>query len=331
MVLSLFYTVSFGAIIDVVEPRSKAGYVASTPSYQGRISWEEQTTNIDISWSPKQWHLSRVRASQAWQITSGSPDVIIAILDTGIDQNHKALANKVTTNINFTHSPTVDDVNGHGTHVAGIIGATIDDTTSVTGLAYNSSLMNVKVAEDDGRCNSATVAKGIIWAVDNGAQVINISLTFTEPSLDLKNAVDYAWYKGVIVIAAAGNNLGTTKVYPAAYPNVIAVAATDTYDRLAAWSNQGDWVSLGAPGVNIYSLLPDGEYGYANGTSMSAAIVSGEAALLFTTVTDTNDNDRINDEVYHRIENNWDVLQVDEQVDEHVKGRVNILKALEAK
>ena len=322
MALVLCCISGFGAALDTVEYRSEAGYVASTSSQQELISRELLAVASDSSSSAKQWHLSRIMVPRAWQITSGKSDVTVAILDTGIDQTHKDLAGKVVASINFTHSPAVDDLYGHGTHVAGVIVATTDNAGG-SGVVHKSSLMNVKVAEDDGSCDSATVAKGIIWAVDNGAKVVNISLTITRPSPTIENAVDYAWDKGAVIIAAAGNNYSSTPVYPAAYPNVIAVAATDKDDRLPRWSNYGDWVSLGAPGVNIYATLPNDNYGYKSGTSMATALVSGEAALLFTIATDTNGDGRFNDEVCHRIESTCDEVEIDGLG----KGRINILKA----
>jgi len=321
IVFILWCIVSFSTILDAVEPRSEAGYVALILSHQEFAS-DEQSVASDESSLDKQWGLSKVMAPQAWQITSGESDVIVAVLDTGIDQIHEDLAGKVITNINFTQSPTVDDVHGHGTHMAGIIAAA-ENTVGIIGLAHDVSLMNVKVAEDDGICDAETVARGIIWAVDNGARVINISLTITESSPTLEEAVNYAWDKGAIVVAAAGNNFGSTPVYPAAYPNVIAVAATDKDDRLPGWSNHGDWVSLGAPGVDIYSTLPGDGYGYETGTSPAAALVSGGAALLFTIATDTNGNGRVNDEVHHAIDSNCDEVEVDGLV----MGRINVLKA----
>jgi len=310
---------------DAVEPGSETGYVAFIPSQQEYIS-NELPVASDGSSFHKQWALSAIMAPEAWQITSGKPDVLVAILDTGIDQTHEDLAGKVVASINFTQSPTVDDLCGHGTHIAGIIAATADNAVGGTGVAYNCSLMNVKVAEDDGSCDSATVAKGIIWAVDNGAKVINISLTITKPLPTLEKAIDYAWDKGAVIVAAAGNNYSSTPVYPAAYPNAIAVAATNKDDRLPQWSNHGDWISLGAPGVDIYSTLPDDNYGYKSGTSSAAALVSGEAALLFTIVTDTNSNGCVNDEIRHGIESTCDEVEIEGLG----KGRINVLKAARA-
>ena len=305
---------------DAVESGSEGGHVALVPRQQEYTSHELLVASDDSSFH-KQWYLPTIRAPQAWQITSGGSDVLVAVLDSGIDQTHKDLAGKVVASINFTQSPTVDDLYGHGTHIAGIIAA--DDDVGIVGLAYNCSLMNVKVCEDDGSCDSATVAEGIIWAVDNGAKVVNMSLTITKTSPILEDAVDYAWDKGAVVVAAAGNNYSSTPVYPAAYSNAIAVAATDKDDSVPGWSNRGDWISIGAPGVDIYSTLSSDSYGYKSGTSSAAALVSGEAALLFTIVTDSNGNGHVNDEVRHRIETNCDEVEIDGLA----RGRINLLKA----
>ena len=321
MALFLCYTVSFGALLGAVKPCSETGCVAVIPDNQEYTSGEQLFTG-DGNSLDKQWALSKVMAPEAWQITSGESTVIVAVLDTGIDQTHEDLAGKVIASTNFTRSLTVADIHGHGTHMAGIIAAT-ENGIGITGLAHDISLMNVKVAEDNGTCNAETVAEGIVWAVDNGAKVINISLTFAEPWSPLKNAVDYAWGKGAVLIAAAGNNFGSAPAYPAAYPNVIAVAATDKDDHLPGWSNNGDWVSLGAPGVEIYSTLPGDGYGYESGTSTAAALVSGEAALLFTIAADTNGNGYVNDEVRHAIETNYDEVEIGELT----KRRFNALKA----
>ena len=169
-----------------------------------------------------------------------SQDVLIAILDTGIDKTHIDLAGQVIASVNFTQSPTVDDIDGHGTHIAGIIGAIANNGAGIAGLAYNCSLMNVKVADDRGFVDAEVVAEGIVWAVDNGAKVINMSLTLTEPTQALEDAVDYAWSKGAILVAAAGNNGSLTPMYPAYYANCLAVTATNSNDLLALLSNYGD-------------------------------------------------------------------------------------------
>ncbi|MFN3346785.1 MAG: S8 family peptidase [Candidatus Bipolaricaulaceae bacterium] len=234
-----------------------------------------------------QWALPKIQAPAAWDLTKGSSTVRIAILDTGIDQNHEDLAAKIVANRNFTTSRTVDDLYGHGTHVAGIAAAITDNGRGVAGVGFNSSLMNVKVLGDSGSGQYSWIANGIIWAADNGAHVINMSLGGSSTSSTLESAVKYAYGKGVVLVAAAGNDNTSSPSYPAYYLECIAVAATDQNDVKASFSNYGNWVDIAAPGVNIYSTLPNHNnrirvknYGYLSGTSMAAPHVAGAAALL---------------------------------------------------
>ncbi|GAI83419.1 unnamed protein product, partial [marine sediment metagenome] len=184
------------ALILCLIASAGAGDALPNPPAAGHIATYNQPEYHFEQISTKGWHLSKIMAPQAWQITAGESDILVAILDTGIDQNHPDLEGKVVSSINFTSSPTADDLNGHGTHIAGIIAAATYDANDSRGIAYNCSLMNVKVADDNGWCNSDAVAKGLVWAIDNGAKVINISLTITKPSPALEKAVNYAWSKG---------------------------------------------------------------------------------------------------------------------------------------
>ncbi len=247
-------------------------------------------------YADQQWELTQVQAPTPGGITTENREILVAVLDTGIDAKHEDLKGKVLAEVNFTDSPTPHDIYGHGTHTAGIIAAS-NNGIGITGVAPESRLMNVKVADDMGWCQASVVALGIIWAVDNGALVINISVEIREPSAELEEAVNYAWSQGAVVIAPAGNKGGQSPVYPAFYANCIAVAATRQDGSLAPLSNYGDWVDVAAPGFNIYSTLPNNSYGYKSGTSFAAAYVSGLAALLFNVVRDTNGDNKTNDEV----------------------------------
>jgi len=258
----------------------------------------------------KQWALNKLQAVEAWQITSGGEDILIAVLDTGIDQTHEDLMDKVAASVNFTDSPTASDLHGHGTHIAGIIAATANNGIGIVGLAPNSRLLNVKVADRSGMVEPSKIAEGIMWAVDNGAKVINMSFTLSEPAQAVEDAVDYAWSKGIVVVAASGNYVGDRPTYPACYCNCLAVAATDASDCVGSWSSRDDSVHVAAPGVNIYSTLPDNCYGYKSGTSMAAAYVAGVAGLLFSVVCDANDSGLLNDEVRDAIENNCDEIGI---------------------
>lgn len=260
----------------------------------------------------QQWGLARISAPQAWDVTSGAA-VRIAVLDSGVDLNHEDLTGKVVVSKNFTRSRTFDDLYGHGTHVAGIAAAITDNGRGVAGTAYGSTVMNVKVLGDNGRGYSSWVASGIIWAADTGAKVISMSLGSAAPSSTLENAVNYAWNKGVLLVAAAGNSNGTTPLYPAYYQNCIAVAATDRNDAKAGFSSYGSWVDVAAPGVDIFSTVPNHKnslkmlnYGSLSGTSMAAPHVAGIAALIYDQVTDADNDGFLNDEVRLRLESTAD-------------------------
>jgi len=224
----------------------------------------------------------------------------VAVLDTGINKDNLDLADRVVAEVNLTDSPTSDDLYGHGTHMAGTIAA----------IAPECRLINVKVADDAGRCEEPVVARGIIWAVDHGAKVINISLSM-KASPELAEAVNYAWSQGAILVAAAGNKGGAEPSYPAYYVNCFAVAGTNENNSLALLSSYGDWVDVAAPGFNIYSELPQNQYGYKTGTSAAGAHVSGVAALVFSVAEDDNGNGAVNDEVRWAIENSCTPIAVD--------------------
>jgi len=252
----------------------------------------QATYSLEDNYLAERWGIIKIEAPQAWQITRGDQAVTVAVLDTGINKDNQYLTDRVVAEVNFTDSPTSDDLYGHGTHMAGTIVA----------IAPECRLMNVKVADDRGRCEPSVVARGIIWAVDHGAKIINISLAM-EASRDLEEAVNYAWSQGAIIIAAAGNKGRAEPSYPAYYANCLAVAGINQNDSLALLSSYGDWVDVVAPGFNIYSELPHNQYGYKTGTSAAGAHVSGIAALVCSVAEDSNSNGTVNDEVRWAIEN----------------------------
>ncbi len=251
-----------------------------------------------------QWGMTKINAPQAWDITTGISTTKIAILDTGIDADHEDLASKVVLRRNFTTSGTDDDLYGHGTHVAGIAAAATDNGIGVAGVGYNAMLMSYKVLGDDGTGTYSWIVNGITSAADDGAKIINMSLAGLNPSQSLQDAVNYAHnVKGSLIIAAAGNCaqngpncLGLTNpdMYPAACTNVVAVAATNQSDQWATFSEYRPYVDLAAPGVSIFSTLPNHSnwistnygyplnYYYLQGTSMATPHVSGLAALIWT-------------------------------------------------
>ena len=281
---------------------------------------------------PLQWAIPKISCPQAWDVTQGLATVLVAILDTGIDESHPDLAGKVVDRQNFSGAPSNGDLYGHGTHVAGSAAAVTNNGVGIAGVAPLVRLLNVKVLNDSGSGSWSGVASGIVWAADHGAHVISMSLGGSGGSATVEDAVNYAWAKGVVVCAAAGNSASSTPSYPAFYANCIAVAATDQNDNKAGFSNFGDWVDIAAPGVNIFSTVPPGpcplcdptQYRYLSGTSMACPHVAGVAALVYPLVSDTNGDGKINDEVRRAVEQGVDLLP-DKTIG---SGRLNAFKAV---
>jgi len=318
-------------VVSVPEQAEEA--LAKALSKNPNIDWAEVDGIAEPLFTPNdtyfvdkyQWGLTEIQAPEAWDITTGSKDIQIAILDTGVDLDHPDLADKIISNINFTTtSTTTDDIYGHGTHVTGIAAAITNNSIGVASVGYNSTIMNVKVMGDTGSGYYSWITSGILWAADNGAEVINMSLGGSSASLTLEDAINYAWNKGVVVVAAAGNNGNSIPSYPAYYQNVIAVASIGPTGALSPYSNRGDWVDVAAPGGSIWSTVKDNDYGTKSGTSMASPHAAGLAGLVFAVATDTNKNGRLNDEVRSLIESNCD----DIGITGIGSGRINAYKAV---
>ena len=230
-----------------------------------------------------QWHLSKISAPAGWDITVGSLSVPIAIIDSGVDSDHPDLLGKILPGFNFVRdNADTRDAGGHGTAVAGAAAALTNSGIGVAGVAWDNPIMPLSVFDESGYATYADVAEAVIYAADHGAKVINVSLGGPRYSVTLQNAVDYAWNKGAVIVASAGNDGTSEPIYPAALDNVIAVAATDKEDRLASFSSFGGWLDVAAPGTSIYTTSDGGGYGFWQGTSFSAPLVSGLTALLFS-------------------------------------------------
>lgn len=233
-----------------------------------------------------------VDAVEAWNVTKGGVTKV-AVLDSGVATDNPDINPKVVARANFTTSRNNEDNYGHGTHVAGIVAATDSNGIGVAGVCPGCTILAGKILSDTGMGSSSGLANGINWAVQNGARVINMSLV-VGASTTLETAVNNAWNTGVLLVAAAGNGGNTGMNYPAAYPNVIAVGATDNNDKKASFSTYGTWVDVAAPGVSVYSTFPNHKFvlareynrsqGYdiGSGTSMASPIVAAVAALAWS-------------------------------------------------
>jgi len=228
------------------------------------------------------WNIDRVDAEISWTISTGDP-VKVGVIDTGIDLSHPDLKDNIKqpgyNAINPLKSP--NDDNGHGTHVAGIIAA-LNNSIGVIGVGPNIDLYAIKVLNASGSGYLSDVIEGLDWAVNNGMQVVNMSLGTSQDVQSFHDAIVNAYNAGVTIVAAAGNSGGAVS-YPAAYPEVIAVSATDINDQVPSWSSRGPEVDLSAPGVNIYSTYKGQSYATLSGTSMAAPHVTGAAALIIDT------------------------------------------------
>lgn len=235
----------------------------------------------DALYSEYQWNLPSIETEKGWGISKGNDTVIIAVLDTGVQSNHPDLKGKITKGINIVNENTEpDDDVGHGTHVSGIIGAAVNNNEGVAGVSWYNKIMPVKVLDSSGAGSTYSVAQGIIWAVDHGAKVINMSLGNYAQADFLHDAIKYAFERDVVMIAASGNDNTDRPGYPAAYPEVFAVAATNSSKEKASFSNYGDYIDVAAPGDSIASTYPGSQYAALSGTSMASPHVAALAGLI---------------------------------------------------
>jgi len=256
----------------------------------------------------RQWALRKVGALCAWDRTTGSAEVIVAVVDSGVDPTHPDLVDRLRTDgYDFVDNDSDPrDEHGHGTHVAGIVAAVLNNNEGVAGLAPGVTILPVRVMDARGRGSDRAIARGIRFSADKGAKVINLSLGATltlnadEPSALVNDAIIYAQQQGALVVVAAGNDaVPLPNAIAVDNPDVLVVAATDERDRKAPFSNSGPWVAVSAPGVYILSTMPTYEvfltsdrlppderfqrnYDYMSGTSQATPYVAALAALLFS-------------------------------------------------
>jgi subtilisin family serine protease len=238
------------------------------------------TPGVDGTVQTLPWGIQRINADDAWGISSGS-GVKVAVLDTGIDTDHPDLDNNLAGCLNFIYSwRNCEDDNGHGTHVSGIIAAE-NNNLGVVGVSPNAKIYALKVLDRRGRGYLSDIIEALDWAVQNGIQVVNMSLGTSSDVASFREAVQRVNAAGITQVAAAGNSGpgANTVLYPARYPEVIAISATDSSDQVPSWSSRGIEVDLAAPGKDIYSTYLRGNYKTLSGTSMSAPHVTGTVAL----------------------------------------------------
>ena len=241
----------------------------------GAASWPN-----DPAWS-QEWGPVLTHTNEVWQTAgTGSRPVVVAVVDTGVQQIPD-LQGALVPGVDLVGTPPNGPLANHGTWVASIIAARGNNGRDAAGYCWTCLIMPVRVSDGGSLTSAATIAKGIVWAVDHGAQIVNVSLAGSEASPDEQSAVAYAIAHHVIVVAAAGNSGATAPEYPAEYPSVLSVSGTDQSDQLYPWSTRGSWVALSAPGCAVV-VDPTAGTAYGCGSSFAPAAVTGIAGLLLS-------------------------------------------------
>ncbi len=283
----------------------------------------------DVVNQQRTYTLQATHALEAWDYTQGDPAVSIAVIDSGITRDHPEFQDRLLPGYDFVNDDDdpVDD-HGHGTHTAGIIAAGIDNGLGMVGICPECSILPVKVLNQNNAGTWSGVAQGILYATDQGARVINLSLGASVSSKTLESAVEYAIAHDVLIVAAAGNMGIDRKFYPAALEGVVAVSATDATNQRWTLSNMGDYIDVAAPGYAVYSTYNDlenyyGGYNYMSGTSMAAPHVAGLAGLLLSQKLD-----RSATEIYHIIISTTDKPTNANETLYFGYGRINAARAV---
>ena len=253
----------------------------ASPDYQRH----SLVTQVNDPQYAQQYYLNAIHAPRAWDASTGSKDVTVAVIDSGADVENPDLKGNIAETYNVTNDSTdITDNGGHGSWTTGIIGAIGNNNIYGSGLAWNARILMIRAAEDDDpeSFSDSSIIKGIHYATDRGARVINMSLGGTEDDPAMRDAVAYATDKGVVVVVASGNGGSDAPSYPASYPKVIAVGATGLLGQPASFSSYGSDVTISAPGVNICNTVRLGLFTCADGTSASAPIVSAAATLILS-------------------------------------------------
>lgn len=306
----------------------------------------------------QQWSLNITNSTEGWDIETGTNSTAIAIIDTGVEWNHTDLAANIWTNpgeiagngVDDDNNGYIDDVNGwdfvnytsgctdvdcgtpdnntmdshgHGTHVAGIAAAVGNNSVGISGVCWKCAIMPLRAGYAvgaDASLEAAAIAEAIYYAANNSARVITMSFGDTADVQTVRNAINYAYSKGVVLVASAGNDNSFTKMYPAAYDNVIAVSSTNISDMKSNFSQYGSWIDVAAPGTNILSTYINNGFASISGTSMSAPFVAGLAGLILS-----KNSSFTNEQVRTIIRSSVDNLSSPYYIG---TGRVNVRKAI---
>jgi subtilisin len=273
-------TTSQDALLPSSPPATPPYLPVALAAADGQVMWFEAALEAGEAGEVVPWGVTRVKAPTAWSLPAGATGlgVRVAVVDTGCGP-HIDLPTPMASATFVPGTNSANDDHEHGTHVAGTILAR-RNARGVVGVAPGASLMRVKCLDRTGDGEDSWVAAGVVWAVNNGAQIINLSLGSPTPSPVIDRALAFARAHGVLICAAAGNNYGAGVEHPAQSPLTIAVTAVDDDNRAAAFNAVGPEVDLAAPGVDILSTVPANAFWTMSGTSMAAPHVAGVAALL---------------------------------------------------
>ena len=326
------------SLISALQKDSVVAYAEKVPLF--RIFYTPNDTYFNSSLS-YDWYLKVIQAEKAWDIQKGNPNIKIAIVDNAIDVEHPDLKNKIVGQIDLADgdnnpSPPKQTTDwSHGTHTSGLAGAQTNNSEGIASIGFNVSLLAVKISSDTTDGSTMRFGyQGMVWAADHGANVMSLSWGGPGYYQTGQDVVNYAYNKGCVIVAAAGNDGNSTISYPAGYNHVIAVAATNSDDTKASFSQYGSFVDVCAPGgsyngYGIYSTvdLSTAQYGYMEGTSMATPIVSGLCGLMLS--EDSLLTPEKLEAILKATCDNIDAKNPD-YVGELGAGRINAYKALQA-
>ena len=319
----------------LTELRADPAVAYAEPNYVVELAEEPSVAAVGVN-DPKtagQYSLNQMRVRDAWSLSKGGSG-IVAVLDTGVQANHRDLAGRVLPGYDFvSNDSNAADDNGHGTWVAGIIAANTNDGYGIAGISWSDKILPVKIMTREGSGDTADLSSGIIWAANHGAKVINMSVGGFPAAQYVQDAINYAWNKGAVLIGAAGNNGREEHFYPASFANVVSVSATQVNDEFAHWSSFGSKVDVSAPGASVQTTNCTvctyaghdtwGDHTYISGTSFATPNVAGVVALIRARYPSYTPS-----QVVSRLMSTVDDLGFAGQESRYGRGRVNAYRAL---